>query len=103
MRLSGIRKGIHDRKLSEIKVRREQLSFDEETLDFISRSSDTMAQMLGLENVRELDEKTGNRLISLKILLSFYRRLKVLADYQLNGKADFSDSRDRSGDGDLLS
>ena len=57
--------------------------------------------MIGLENVRQLDEKTGNKLISLKILLSFYRRLKVLADYQLNGKADFD--RDRSGDGDLLS
>lgn len=100
---NAIRKGIYDRKLSDIKVRREQLRLDEETLDFISRSSDTMAQILGLENVRQLDEKTGDRLISLKILLSFYRRLKVLADYQLNGNADFSNSRDRSGDDDLLS
>lgn len=100
---NAIRKGIYDRKLSDIKVRREQLTFDQEQLEFIIHSSETMAEMLGLENPGQLDEKTGNRLISLKILLSFYRRLKILADYQLNGKADFSNSRDRSGDGDLLS
>lgn len=98
-----IMRGAHDRKLSDIKLRREQLILEKETLHFIHQSTDLMAQMLGLENVKELDEKTGNRLISLKILLSLYRRVKVLADYQLNGKADFSNSRDQSEDGDLLS
>ena len=35
---NSIRKGIYDRKLSEIKLRREQLILDKETLDFIDQS-----------------------------------------------------------------
>jgi hypothetical protein len=100
---NAIRKGMHDRKLSEINVRREQLRLDKETIDFIDHSTYTMTQLLGLGNIKQLDEKTGNRLASLKIILSLYRRLKILVDFQLNGKAKFNNSRDPSDVNDLIS
>jgi hypothetical protein len=60
-----------------------------EELDFIEGSTDQLARMLGFQNVSELDELTGNRLATLKILLSFYRRLRTLAEFQAEGKLNF--------------
>jgi hypothetical protein len=90
---NSIRKGISDRKLADIKVKREQLILDREELEFLQHSAETLSQMMGLNNLAELHEKTGDPLISLKILLSLYRRVRMLAAYQLKGKVDFSNSR----------
>jgi hypothetical protein len=44
-----------------------------------------------------LNKLTGNPISTLKILLSYYRRIRTLSEYVAKGKANFPDS----GDSDL--
>jgi hypothetical protein len=46
-----------------------------------------MAAILQIGTPDALDERTGRPLVSLKILLSVYRRVRTLAEYKAKGKA----------------
>lgn len=45
-----------------------------------------MAKMIGLSDIEQMNRKTGSPLKTLKILLSLYRRIRTLAEYQNKGK-----------------
>jgi hypothetical protein len=66
-------------------------------MDFAIKASEQLARGLGFENLNELNKQTGNPVASLKILLSYYRRIKILAEYVIKGKANFP----TNGDDDL--
>jgi hypothetical protein len=51
-----------------------------------------MSKILGFEDIKQLNERTGNPYISLKILLSLYRRVRTLAGYERDGRAGFPDT-----------
>lgn len=85
---SKIAKGLSERRLLRLEVKRKELEFKQEELNYINSCVTQMTQMLGFDNLEEINRRTGHPYISLKILMSLYRRLKKLADYAKDGKAD---------------
>ena len=83
--------GMQKRKLLSISVKREDLQFQKEHIKFIEKSLTSLSQMMSFEGISELKQITPNELAALKILLSFYRRVRILAEYQKSGKADFDE------------
>ena len=81
---------MQERKLLRIKAEGEALKLKTSEIAFIEDCSLRMARLLGYENVPELNRRTGHPYKTLKILMSFYRRVRILAEYQNLGKVDFS-------------
>ena len=86
---NDIYRGLKERKLLSISVKREELQFKREQIEFMESSLESLSKMMAFDGVSELKQITSNELASMKILLSFYRRVRIVAEYQKNGKADF--------------
>jgi hypothetical protein len=86
---NGIYKSLQDRKLMQIEVKRRELVLENEQIQFIKEATEELSQMMGFRNVEQMNELTGNPLATLKILLSFYRRIRTLAGYEKDEKAKF--------------
>ena len=69
-----------------LEVKRAQLGLQKEEMKFVETSAKQLAEMMGFKNLQQINALTGNPLATLKILLSFYRRVKKLAEYEKNGK-----------------
>jgi hypothetical protein len=82
-----IYKGMQERKLLRIKVGRESLQLREAEINFVIRCSNQLAHVLGFSKLNQLNDYTGDPYLTLKILMSLYRRLRVLAEYENKGKA----------------
>jgi hypothetical protein len=48
-----------------------------------------LAEALGFSDLARLNELTGNPVATMKIFLSYYRRIRTLAEHEQKGKADF--------------
>jgi len=81
-----IQKGIHDRKLNDIKLKTENLRLKKEDIKFVMEASDELAKLLGYDGIKQMHNATGNPLVTLKILTSMYRRIEILDDYEQRGK-----------------
>lgn len=82
---STIQKGIRERKLSKIDLRSEELKLLEKERDFIHKSVNDIARVMGVrkETLAKLYFRTeNNELAVLKILSSLYRRARDLAKLQ---------------------
>ena len=77
------------RKTRKKRARRRQLS--REDREFASNSGKRLARLLKLEteDLEQVNALTDNPLTTLKILLSVYRRIRVLAGYQIQGKVEY--------------
>ena len=75
------------RKLLRMDVESRRIQLDRDQLDFLNAANVEMAELVGLSDPLVLNERTGNPLVTLKILMSIYRRLRTLAKYQRMGKA----------------
>ena len=84
-----IRKGLQDRKLLGIEIDRRKLRLAEEEIEFVEKSSVKLCKMMGFKKLKHLDELTGSPLASLKILLSYYRRISGLISFVKKGQATF--------------
>ena len=80
-------KGMQERKLMRIKIEREQLILDREQLRFVEECADSMAHVLGFSSIQEIHRRTGDPYRSLKILLSLFRRVRTLVEFEDKGKA----------------
>lgn len=97
-----IQKGISDRRLSKIEVDKKQMELIEAEIDFITDSLSDFTSMMNIpsEMLDELEKKTGgNKLMQLKILLSFYRRLEPLALMQADGRLQLLKKQGSSSQG----
>lgn len=90
---TNIHKGLADRKMLRIEVDRKELELLEQHLNFVKKANLDMAQILQLpaSQIEVINAKTGSALKTLKIFLSIFRRVKILAEYQTKGKADLGD------------
>jgi hypothetical protein len=86
---NNIHKGLSERKLLRIQVERAELELAAEHIKFIRHSNKELARIFEISGVEQINEKTGSELKTLKILLSMYRRFRVLCDFHLKGKAKF--------------
>jgi hypothetical protein len=90
---TAIIKGMQARKLLRLKTRQEILKLKKKELEYITESSRAIQALLGKSPLNEIDKVSDHPYRTLKILLSFYRRIRVLASYQMEGKADFSNHK----------
>ncbi|NDV61659.1 hypothetical protein G0Q06_04270 [Puniceicoccales bacterium CK1056] len=81
-----IYEGMHERKMMKLEAKRESLKLSKEQLDFAVKSTDKLSRLMGFENIKQINRLTKNPLATLKILLSFYRKIKILAEFDESGK-----------------
>lgn len=77
-----IYKDMQKRKLLSLDVKSKELNHSKEELKFIEESSESFAKLLGFNGTKEITKLTQNRLATLKILLSFYRRIRTLKEFE---------------------
>jgi hypothetical protein len=70
------------RKLLRASVRERERELSVGDIHFLRESAEELSRLMGFESLQKLHEHTNNPLLSFKILLSFYRRTKPLAEYQ---------------------
>lgn len=95
---SAIYKGMQERELMQLDVKRKELELSREQLEFTIDAAQRLAKGLGFDRIDELHERTGHPLATLKMLLSYYRRVRTLAGYVTAGKASFPTSDDGEDD-----
>lgn len=91
---SEIYKGMHERKLMRIEAKRQEMDLTEKQIEFAVKMSRVLGESLGFNQIEELNERTGHPVATLKMLLSYFRRVRKLAEYATTGKAEFPDERD---------
>ncbi|MBM70854.1 MAG: hypothetical protein CME43_15415 [Haliea sp.] len=82
---------MQKRKLLRIDVKRKQLLLESEEMAAVEHHADIAARLLGFPNHQSITERTGNPYVTLKILLSLYRRVRTLAEFKNKGKADLKE------------
>jgi hypothetical protein len=95
---NAIYNDLQNRKLLRMERKRREMEFEIEEIRFLRARFDEFAGLIGLPNAEEIHKRTRDPLISLKILLSVYRRLRELARYQTEAKADLIRGIDRQAD-----
>jgi hypothetical protein len=98
---NAIYSDIQKRKLLKLEVERKRVQLSKEEIDLLVHSSEEMAKILGLASAGPILDRTKNPLIALKILLSIYRRVRTLAEYQNKGKAKLSERIGPDEDGEF--
>lgn len=84
-----IYKQLHERGLMRLEAKERSIQLTEHELEFLVATSDKLCGFLGVEKERFLKELAPNELARLKILLSLYRRVRVLGGLEQSGKAKF--------------
>ncbi|MBA6088585.1 hypothetical protein H4C81_06720 [Pseudomonas monteilii] len=85
---SHIRKGMQERKLSQIQANLKEAELLMQTHDFCEQSCERLIRTMGISPHDDavLNQRTqGNRLQKLKLLMSVYRRVAPLAEKQSKG------------------
>lgn len=81
-----IYKGLREREMNEISVERSRIELAKEQREFLLQSIDDMGQHLNLADQSKLIDASGNEFRALKILLSMYRRIRIVSRYQEDAK-----------------
>ncbi|WP_417686594.1 hypothetical protein [Roseibium sp.] len=89
---NSIYKGMQDRKLTQLKIEKEEFSLAKENFAFLRKANIEMGGILNFTDIDALNTRTGNELRTLKILLSIYRRIRTLAQFRQDGKARLPES-----------
>lgn len=85
-----IYKRAQKRKLLALDVKRQQREFEREEIQFMITSSQELSKLLEFEGLESLQSRTQDQLGTLKILLSFYRRVRELAEFYHDRKITFN-------------
>lgn len=83
---NDITRGMRERQLMKIKVKRQELKLARETMRFLEDSNRRLSSGLKLQHGEELYSLSGNPLTTLRILRSHERKIKKLSEYENNGK-----------------
>lgn len=85
----NIQKGFIDHKLNKVNLRSAELRLAKEEEDFLDRSISRLGEAMELAGASRIHELSPNKVISLKVLLSLFRRFRDLAKFQAAGKMKF--------------
>lgn len=92
---------MRKRELLKIEVERKRMELSQDDIRFLFEASDTLTKMMDIGSAHTIHDRTKNPLISLKILLSVYRRVRTLAAFKVKGKANLRSISEMIEDGDL--
>lgn len=79
------------RKLLRLEVAQKEFELNRDQQLFVLESAKRLSEMMALPDPQQLHERTKSPLVSLKILLSVFRRVRTLAEFKERGKADFQE------------
>ncbi|MFT8809036.1 hypothetical protein [Gluconobacter sp.] len=85
---NAIHTDLQKRKLLRMDVEKKKIELTKEQLKLVTFANGEMAKILDLPSTKAILERTNDPLISLKILLSIYRRIRTLSEYKIKGKAE---------------
>ena len=97
----SIHSDLQKRKLLRLDVERRRMELTRDELRMVLEMSETMSRMLEIGSPDAVHERTRHPLISLKVLLSVYRRVRTLAEYKIKGKAGIRSINEMIDDGDF--
>ena len=85
-----LHRGAKERQLLRKNVKRQE-AFEPRDLEFAARAANELIQLMGMERYTpQLERLAGNNPLSLmKVIFALYRRVKVLAELQDDGKIRF--------------
>ena len=86
---TAIYRDAQSRKLLKIKVEHEEIRLAKKEMEFVLSANKKLARMMHLEDLPEIERRAGHPYRAFKILLSLFRRLRTLAEYKNDGKAEF--------------
>ena len=75
------------RKLLGLDIKSREIEVANKQIDFILEANQKLAGILQLESPAVIESRVEHPLIAMKIMMSIYRRVKTLVDYQEKGKA----------------
>lgn len=84
-------KGMQERKILRIEKKSKEIELEIKHAEYIQKQVEVMGSLLGLENIEQIHEKTGSPLKSLKIMMSLYRRVRTLVEFQNDSKTNFKE------------
>jgi hypothetical protein len=83
---NNIQTGMSERKLRRLEVELAELQLDQERLRFVRSAKQQLIDQMQIPQVMQeelIRRSSGNDLMQLKILMSFYRRVQPLAELEL--------------------
>jgi hypothetical protein len=87
---NDVYKGLRERELLRLKTARSRLRLSRDEIEFAVTSSQKIVNIMGFKNLAELNTLTNNNpLAGLKILMSYYRRIRTLVEFAESEKATF--------------
>ena len=90
----GIYKRLQERKLLRVEVKERERKFTADEIKLLADSLQDLARPLGFTKAHQLRKLCGDDLGAIKMLMSFYRRLRELAEYTIEGKVRFPELED---------
>lgn len=85
-----VKSHLRDEGLSKRKGNIEQLRIPKKSRSFLTKKSKEIANALALgPYIEDIRQMAGNELLTVRIMLSFYRRIKKFSDYQSQRKISF--------------
>lgn len=97
-----IYKDARIRKLLSTDIQTKELELTNKQIDFIIHADEKIAKLLKLDPAAVIEQRAEHSIIAMKILFSFYRRVRTLAEYQERGKIRLPQSANVNEDGELL-
>lgn len=85
----NVQKGFTERKLNKLDLRKKELELKMAELEWVQQSTGALSEAMGFDDAATLQELSPNPVMALKILLSFYRRIRDLAKMQSRGQIKF--------------
>ncbi len=82
---SEIHRGVQERKLNDLDIKRRELELTQEQLAFAREAQDRLSEVMGFPYLEALRKLTTNEVAGLKILLSIFRRARLLGDDERDG------------------
>jgi hypothetical protein len=83
----AINKALDQIKVDAAKAQTELLQQGQAQYRALVGMGEEFSKFLGFKNLQQLNERTGNPEVSVKLMLAHYRRMKKLVEFALNGKA----------------
>lgn len=84
---NAIYTNAQQRKLLGLDIKSREIDIANKQMDFILDSNKRLADLLKLESPDVIEARAEHPLIAMKIMMSIYRRVRTLAEYEQTGKA----------------
>ena len=76
---------MQERKLTDLDIKRRELELTQEQLAFAREAQDRLSEVMGFPYLDALRRLTTNEVAGLKIVLSIFRRARLLGDDERGG------------------